>query len=227
MRGFKSPASRLARMFKQSREKWKTRAQQKQRQIRALQVQVRDLKHSREQWQAKAQMWQQEAQQLKAATNSVADEREAENMTKGVAAHVESDIEVWTAPAGHVYPTPVIQLAIEQIMHSLNSLRGCAKTFGLFAQFFALPTPSFSSARQWVFRLGLYQLRQTPERRTDWIVILDLTIELGAAKCLVILGIPAADLEETGYALGHQDVTVLKIVVLTRSTGEIINQELD
>jgi len=57
-------------------------------------------------------------------------------------------------------------------------------------------------------------------------MILDLTIELGQAKCLVILGIPAARLSETGYALQHQDVKVLAIEVLFHSTGEIIHQLL-
>lgn len=59
------------------------------------------------------------------------------------------------APKGHSYPVFVIQLAVQQIIQGFNSLRGCQLNFELFSQFFELATPSFSSVRNWLYRIGL------------------------------------------------------------------------
>jgi len=40
-------------------------------------------------------------------------------------------------------------------------------------------------------------------------------IALGSAKCLVILGIPASRLVETGYSPGHHAMQVLAVEVTT------------
>jgi hypothetical protein len=137
---------------------------------------------------------------------------------------------LWQVPTGHRYPLLIIQLAIGQVMGSLTSLRGVQQTFELFAQYWALPTPSFSSIRRWVLRLGLYELQRERDYRNDWIYILDLTIELGAAKCLVILGISKfrwqVIVEQAQRGLRHQDVEVLELQVLPSSSGKVIEQVL-
>lgn len=226
---YKSTASRLARIFKKSRDGWKKRAKQKQKKIRALETKVRDLNRSRDGWKEKAKQAQRELEQLQAEQKS---EEDQDSQAKGDRSASEQMLVEGLAqeglypPVGHHYPVFLIQLAIEQVIHSLNSLRGSQKNFRLFSQFYPLPTPSFSSIRQWLLRLGLYELQQAPPYRTDWIIMLDLTIELGQLKCLVVLGVPASHLSETGFALAHQDVEVLEIAVLNRCTGEIIEQKL-
>lgn len=81
-----------------------------------------------------------------------------------------------------------------------------------------------------MLRLGLYELQRPREYREDWIYILDLTIELGVSKCLVVLGIPQARwqalLEQGGGGLGHRDVEVLELQVLPSSKGAVIEQIL-
>ena len=49
--------------------------------------------------------------------------------------------------------------------------------------------PSFNIIRQWLGRIGLFELKREKEKREDWIFITDLTLELGKEKCLVILGV--------------------------------------
>ncbi len=228
MRGYKSPASRLARLFKKSRDSWKERAIHRQKQTRALRVKVNDLTESRDRWKEKAKESQRELDQSKAAEKLGLGEKGGvvSRALEGTILPAGSEEIALSAPARHHYPVYVIQLGIQQIVQGLNSLRGSQRTFELFGQFFAVPSPSFSSIRSWLFRLGLYQLQRESEYRSDWIMILDLTIELGQAKCLVILGVPATDLVETGYALRHQSVEVLALEVLTHSSGEIIAQKL-
>ena len=62
------------------------------------------------------------------------------------------------------------------------------KTFELYKELLA-EAPSFSSIRKWLVRLGLYELNREKERRDDWIFIVDLTVELGTEKGLVVLGV--------------------------------------
>lgn len=54
MEEFKSPTSRLARLFRKGRDNWKQRALEKQKKVRALEVKVRDLSNSREYWKKRA-----------------------------------------------------------------------------------------------------------------------------------------------------------------------------
>ena len=71
-------------------------------------------------------------------------------------------------------------------------------------------------------------------------MIIDMTIELGTAKCLVIVGIPQAhlpsakagrdrlqDIDNNSFVLQHQRVKILSIEVLTTVTGEGINNKLE
>jgi hypothetical protein len=54
MNPFKSPVARLARVFRDSRDKWKAKALDKPQRLRAAQVKIRDLEHGRAQWKARA-----------------------------------------------------------------------------------------------------------------------------------------------------------------------------
>jgi hypothetical protein len=64
MKGFKSADSRLAQLFKNSREQWKTRAAEKQKKMRGMEIKIRDLSASREQWKEKALAAQEEQEKL-------------------------------------------------------------------------------------------------------------------------------------------------------------------
>jgi hypothetical protein len=66
MQGYKSTAERLARIFRQSRDKWKARAADKQHKLRALEIKVRDLSTSRDYWKEQAKMAAAALQQLEA-----------------------------------------------------------------------------------------------------------------------------------------------------------------
>jgi hypothetical protein len=63
---YKSSPPRLARVFEESRDRWKERAAQKQRGIRRLRVSVRDLKASRDHWKAEARQATQQLAELQA-----------------------------------------------------------------------------------------------------------------------------------------------------------------
>jgi len=265
MKIFKTATDRLVRYFEKSRDAWKARALQKQQQLRALEIKVRDLSVSRDYWKKKAK----EAEKAQCETSkkehssrkSELEKKDADNLNlpeKSVdltedtvieGELIESSMEIAVLeknntlllpPAHHTYPVFIIQLAIQQVIYAGSSLRGCERNFELLAQFFCLPTPCFSSVRQWLLRIGLYLLQIGHEFRSDWIMIIDITIELGTAKCLVILGIPQAhlpaaiagrdkskDSDNNSFVLQHQKVKILSLEVLTTVTGEVINNTLE
>jgi hypothetical protein len=54
MDDLKTPVARLARLFRDARDKWKAKALDRQKRLRAAQVRIRDLEHSRAYWKARA-----------------------------------------------------------------------------------------------------------------------------------------------------------------------------
>ena len=82
-----------------------------------------------------------------------------------------------------------------------------------------------------MLRVGLYELQRERENRSDWLFIIDMTLELGARKCLVVLGISQAPwqhlVKEATGELSHQEMEVLGLEVMSMSKGEAIYQVLE
>lgn len=53
---FKSPPTRLARLFRKSRDTWKRRAADKPRTLKKMRITVRDLSASRDHWREVARL---------------------------------------------------------------------------------------------------------------------------------------------------------------------------
>ncbi|HYO06373.1 MAG TPA: hypothetical protein VER14_05275 [Phototrophicaceae bacterium] len=100
----------------------------------------------------------------------------------------------------------------------------------MYKEIFSEATPSFSSVRKWLGRIGLYELNREKERRDDWIFIVDLTVELGTEKALVVLGVPEqlllTEVFPSKRGLQHQDVQVLALEIMRSTKGELIEQKL-
>lgn len=100
----------------------------------------------------------------------------------------------------------------------------------MYKEIFSEATPSFSSVRKWLGRIGLYELNREKERRDDWIFIVDLTVELGTEKGLVVLGVPEqlllTEVFPSKRGLQHQDVQVLALEIMRSTKGELIEQKL-
>lgn len=131
---------------------------------------------------------------------------------------------------GHHYSVETVQLAVQQVIVSGSSLRGVEKNFKLCNNEDKTSTPSFSSIRNWLGRIGLYELQKEKEYRSDWIFIVDLTIELGKQKCLLVLGVTQEYLSEYvlpfNRGLKHKDVQVLMLEIMDSTKGDLIEEKL-
>ncbi|MEB3213069.1 MAG: hypothetical protein VKL39_17085 [Leptolyngbyaceae bacterium] len=132
---------------------------------------------------------------------------------------------------GHQYGALLILLSVNLVLRSLNSFRGAANTLTLLAEHHSFRFPGYSSIRQWFLRLGLYELQRSRERRSDWLYVTDMTLEVGAQKCLVVLGIAQAHWQQlvctAEGTLSYTDMDLLAVKVMSQSKGEQIQTVLE
>lgn len=86
-------------------------------------------------------------------------------------------------------------------------------------------TPHYSTIRLWIYRLGLYELMKPLQQRGDWAWIQDEVIDIGAVRCLVIVGVPINN-KKDDLILSHDDVQVIGITPTVGLTGEAVTNEL-
>lgn len=132
-------------------------------------------------------------------------------------------------PAHHSYLAEAICLTVRLALNAAVSFRGCSAVVGLLQdflpQFHAIPAPN--TAESWLLRLGLHELLRPKEQADDWVFILDHTLQLGALKCLVIVGVRLSAWEKLEVPLTHQDLTLLTLEPVSQSSGKIVQEQLE
>jgi hypothetical protein len=97
----------------------------------------------------------------------------------------------------------LIQLAVELVTQAALSFRGAAAALALFAASGASrlathATPCPSTIRAWVLRLGYASLTRPLSHHQRWAWLIDHTLQIGAQKLFVIVGVP---LEQTPFGV--------------------------
>ena len=123
---------------------------------------------------------------------------------------------------GQQFDAATVATATRGVLECRTSLRGVcgwlAMTLGLVL--------CHETIRHWLHRLGCYLLQQPVERRDDWVVFIDHTMERGAARCLLVLGMPLGRWQRHGGALTHAEVQVLMVEVVEHSSGAVVHDQL-
>ena len=104
------------------------------------------------------------------------------------------------------------------------SLRGARAAFVRCYFWLQRKMPSHTAIRDWILQVGYYKL-MTIQKSKDWIGMIDLSIQIGARKCLLILGVQASTILK-GKPLTFEDVHVLHIELLEETSGPIICEVL-
>ncbi len=102
---------------------------------------------------------------------------------------------------------------------------GCRKISRVF-QVINQQGPHHTTIRQWIIRNGCYVLNASLEKGGDWVVIADLTIDIGKMKCLGIVEVRMSRLKDD-LTLNHQDVEILGLHPVNKSNGLIILAALE
>lgn len=127
---------------------------------------------------------------------------------------------------GHCFSVGQICIGVNLFINTNAGFRGTANCFKIFQQYANVDAVSYSCVRQWILRLGFGLLNQLVENRTDWIYIIDFSIQLGQERCLLILGTTREQLQKNGFAVKHNQVQVLDIYVQKQFDGQLVSQRL-
>lgn len=125
------------------------------------------------------------------------------------------------------YSITVILITLTSKIATSCSFRGLNKVFSAFSLYLnmELSSPSFSTTKLWVKKIGYAKLMSPKEKADDWILILDESIGIGQEKVLVILGTRRANID-FARPLKLQDMEPLLVKSSEKWTGHCIGQEL-
>ena len=119
-------------------------------------------------------------------------------------------------------------LFLRPVLSAATSMRSAAAVLGLFAPYLSYVgrTPVANSGRLWLLRIGLFELSREKEKADDWVWMMDHTIQLGSWKCLIVVGIRFSSWLADRRPLSHEDLTLLNLTPMEKSTGEEVEQQL-
>jgi hypothetical protein len=121
----------------------------------------------------------------------------------------------------HSYDLDVISKAVDMVVKNHSSLRGAAANLSLF-----MPegekSPVHSTIHNWIMKIGVASYLRRPTGRSYHAFVVDATINYGALKLLLVLGIRSKDVKSGFFAYSHNDVDVLKIIIPKRLDGDAV-----
>jgi len=227
---YKSPVRKLARFFEKNRDQWKAKCREAKGMIKLLKGRIRFLEESRDRWRRQAKELKRELAEAKAREGKLEEELEAlkeERSEEPTASDSLADFAV--VPRRHQYSVGHAMLFVSLVLSDGASLRCAGRAIEMMIAFLQLPlsSPSWYTGRLWILRLGYYKLTQSKERADDWAWIVDHTVQIGAEKCLVILGVRLSALPAVGECLSHEDVEPIALMPVEKSNGGVVYQQLE
>ena len=88
--------------------------------------------------------------------------------------------------------------------------------------------PAANTGQCWLLRLGLYELQRPKEMASDWVWMVDHTVQIGRVECLLIVAVRLSAWESQGRGpLEHRDLTVLALEPMRESTGPRVQTHLE
>jgi hypothetical protein len=129
----------------------------------------------------------------------------------------------------HQYSVAQVLVGISLVVSAATSLRGAGRAVAVIQECMGwVPeSPSWSSIRLWLLRVGYYKLTRAKEQAEDWVWIVDHVVQMGQEKCLLIVGIRLSAVPAAGGYLTQTDVEPIAICPVTQSNGEIVYQQLE
>ena len=122
------------------------------------------------------------------------------------------------------YSAVFVLISLLLVLSDGASLRGARAALVRCYFWLRRKMPSYTAIRDWILQVGYYKLT-TIQKAQDWIGMIDLSIQVGAKKCLLVLGVQASTLLK-GKPLTFEDVHVLHMELLEKTSGPIICEAL-
>ncbi len=195
---FKSPMRVVVQFLQRSRE----RKAEKARQLKQRLDESQGLLARRE---AELQQYREEIGELKRRVERLKIEKQIQAQRTSIV--LPDDPPIGT----HGYGTLMISLAVN-VARSVG-FRSAEQVLRLFFEWLGVEqqTPTRTSIRNWLQRLGIAEMQQPLKPNEDLVVMVDHSNQIGTEKVLVALGVNAKELPESGKPLKHEDVRVLDV----------------
>jgi len=87
--------------------------------------------------------------------------------------------------------------------------------------------PHATTGRGWLLRVGLFKLQRPKAAADDWVWLVDHTVQIGRAKCLMIVGVRLSQLPPAGQALELRHLEPLAILPVNQSNQQLVKQQLE
>ena len=115
------------------------------------------------------------------------------------------------------------------VLDARTSLAGASAVLAMFFPEWneqgEIPHPT--TGRGWLLRLGLFKLQRPKAEADDWVWLVDHTVQIGKAKCLMIVGVRLSQLPPAGQALELQHLEPLAILPVNQSNQRIVQKQLE
>jgi hypothetical protein len=121
----------------------------------------------------------------------------------------------------------MIFLCIRLFIEAASPLRTTSKS--LKVAFETLPelegylAPSCTTIKYWTAQVGYYKLKRAKTIASDWMVLVDASIQMGEKKCVLVLGCRAATFQKIkNRALTLDDLEILSMRIVSTLNGEVV-----
>lgn len=116
------------------------------------------------------------------------------------------------------------------VLEAATSLRAAGRVLEVLEGWLpgVVRAPAANTGQWWLLRLGLYELQRSKEVASDWVWLVDHTVQMGQVKCLLIVAVRLSVWESQGRgSLEHEDLTVLALEPMRESTGPQVQAHLE
>jgi hypothetical protein len=87
--------------------------------------------------------------------------------------------------------------------------------------------PSCTTIKYWAAQIGYYKLQHPKTLASDWMVLIDASIQMGEKKCVLVLGCREATFKKNkDRTLTLEDLEVLSMHIVSKLNGEVVAEML-
>ncbi len=127
----------------------------------------------------------------------------------------------------HQYSVSQVLVVVSLVISTATSLRSAGRALAVIQECAGVvpESPSWSSTRLGLLRVGYYKLTRAKEQGAEWGWIVDHGVQMGQEKCRLIVGIRLSALPGAGAYLTPRAVEPIASCPVTQSNGEIVYQQ--
>jgi hypothetical protein len=127
------------------------------------------------------------------------------------------------------YPLWIIVICVRLILCGASPLKTASNSlhivFETIPNFIRFRTPSSTTIKRWVQKVGYYKLILPKVIANDWMIIIDASIQMGTKKCLLVVGCRQANFP-MNRPLTLNDLEILSLRIVSSLNANVVTEVL-